>query len=114
MKRTGFKSPRKPMRKRSPKRAAYMASQARQDGLAHMARVKALPCCACGAPPPSSAHHCTGDKMPRDDMRTIPLCYSCHQGPSGYHAAKRSWVEKHGPDYGFLPEINHAIYGKND
>lgn len=88
-----------------------MASKARQDGLDHMGRVKGLPCCVCDAPPPSSAHHVTGDKMPRNDMRTIPLCYDCHQGPNGYHAAKRSWVEKNGHDYNFLPAINRAIYG---
>ena len=115
MKRTGFKSrgkplqAKKPMRKRSKKRASYMASQARQDGLAHMGRVKALPCICCGAPPPSQAHHVTGDKMPRDDMRVLPLCYECHQGPNGYHAAKRTWVARHGPDYMLLDKVSEML-----
>ena len=97
------------LKPRSAKRAAYMASDERQRGLEHMARVKALPCVACGAPPPSQAHHVTGDKQPRNDFRTISLCYACHQGPDGYHAAKRSWVAKHGPDYGFLPIIEAML-----
>jgi len=49
--------------------------------------------------------------MPRDDLRTIPLCYDCHQGPNGYHAAKRTWVAANGPDYEFLPRVNFLLYG---
>ena len=97
------------LKPRSDKRAAYMRSAERQDGLAHMARVKMLPCVACGAPPPSQAHHVTGDKQPRDDFRAIPLCYACHQGPQGYHAAKRSWVAKHGPDYLLLDRVAEML-----
>lgn len=97
------------LKPRSDKRAAYMRSAERQEGLAHMARVKMLPCIACGAPPPSQAHHVTGDKRPRDDLRTIPLCYPCHQGPQGYHAAKRSWVAKHGPDYMLLDRVAEML-----
>lgn len=109
MKRTARLAAKTPMRRRSPKRAAYMASDARSEAVQHMMAVKGLPCCACGAPPPSAAHHVTGDKMPRNDLRVIPLCWSCHQGPDGYHAAKRTWVERHGPDYGFLRAIIDAI-----
>jgi hypothetical protein len=101
----------KAMRKRSPKRAAYMASSARQDGLEHMGRVKCLPCVACGAPPPSQAHHCTANGMARDDFATIPLCYECHQGPQGYHAAKRSWVARHGQDIDHLPRVAKLLEG---
>ena len=96
---------RKAIPKQSAKRKAYMASQARVDGLAHMGRVKGLDCICCGHPPPSHAHHVTGDNKPRDDMRVLPLCYECHQGPNGYHAAKRSWVARHGPDYLLLDEV---------
>jgi len=95
-----------PVRKRSTKRAAYMASSARTEGVAHMLAVKGLPCVACGAPPPSEAHHCTGDKLPRDDLRTIPLCQPCHLR---YHARKRSWVADHGPDYGFLDLVARML-----
>ncbi len=98
-----------PLRKRSPKRAKYMASPEREAGAAHMLAVKALPCICCGHPPPSYAHHVTGDRMPRNDFRVLPLCYACHQGPQGYHADKANWVAKHGPDYGLLPRIAEML-----
>ena len=97
------------MRKRSPKRAAYMASSARTDAVAHMLAVKALPCVACGAAPPSEAHHVTGDKQPRNDLRTIPLCKPCHLR---YHARKRTWVSEHGPDYIYLVRVDEMLNGK--
>jgi len=96
---------RKPVRKVSAKRAAYLASPERQEGLAHMERVKNLPCVCCGRPPPNDAHHCTGDNMPRNDMRVIPLCHDDHRGPQGYHNAKQAWVAKYGPDYMMLPTV---------
>jgi hypothetical protein len=115
MKRSGFKTRGKPLQaktplaKQSPKRKAYRASAARLEAVEHMLAVKGLPCVACGKPPPSAAHHVTGDKMPRDDYRVIPLCFDCHQGPNGYHAAKRSWVARHGPDYEFLPIVAQML-----
>ena len=103
------KKPRKAVRKVSAKRAAYLASDARQNGLAHMALVKGLPCICCNRPPPSAAHHCTGDGMPRDDMRVLPLCYDCHQGQHGYHNAKADWVARNGLDTDYLPEVDRMI-----
>ena len=104
MRRTPLKA-KTPMRKISPKKRAHKAAEKAAGAWEHMARVKMLPCVACGCAPPSEAHHCTGDKLPRSDWRVIPLCYECHRGPQGYHAAKRSWVERHGPDFGFLPIV---------
>jgi hypothetical protein len=100
---------RSPIPRRSKKRAAYMASPEREAGVAHMLAVKALPCIACGAPPPSHAHHVTGDGMPRDDMRVIPLCHDCHTGQNGYHNAKRSWVARHGRDCDLLPKVAEML-----
>ena len=100
---------RKPMNKVSAKRKARKAAEKAQGAWEHMARVKALPCVICGAAPPSQAHHVTGDKMPRSDWRVIPLCYSCHQGPQGYHAAKRSWVARNGPDYSHLDRVKELL-----
>ena len=117
MKRTPFKPSQKPLqahkpiRKRSPKRAAYMASSAREEAEAHMMEVKGLPCIVCSAPPPSSAHHCTGRGQARDDRMVIPLCYECHQGPQGYHARKRTWVARHGEDIDLVPRV-YAMLGK--
>lgn len=100
---------RKPVNKVSIKRKAKKATEKAQGAWEHMARVKGLPCVACNAPPPSQAHHVTGDNQPRSDWRVISLCYSCHQGPQGYHAAKRSWVARHGPDYEFLPIVAEIL-----
>lgn len=95
----------KPLKPRSDKKIAYRASEAGMAGLAHMLAVKGLPCCVCGAAPPSEAHHCRSGGMARDDMKTIPLCVACHRGPRGYHAAKRTWEAENGPDHGFLPSV---------
>jgi hypothetical protein len=103
------KRPRKGIPPISKKRAAAMASKAWRDGIEHMARVKLLPCICCGHPPPSYAHHVTGDGMPRNHMRVLPLCYACHQGPHGYHAAKAAWVERYGPDYTLLPRVDEML-----
>ena len=107
------KGPRKPIPRRSAKRKAYMASDARKAGLAHMKRVKGLPCICCGAPGPSCAHHVTGDGKPRDDMRVLPLCYDCHQGQHGYHNAKAAWVAMHGPDLEMLPRVQIMLVARD-
>ena len=93
----------------SAKKRARKATEKAAGAWEHMSAVKALPCVACGAPPPSSAHHVTGDGQPRSDWRVIPLCYECHQGPAGYHAAKRAWVARHGPDYGLLDAVHEML-----
>ena len=97
------------LRKVSPKKRAHKAAERAEGAWEHMAAVKSLPCVACGSAPPSQAHHVTGDKQPRSDWRVIPLCWACHQGPDGYHAAKRSWVERHGPDFELLPKVAQML-----
>lgn len=93
----------------SAKKRAHKATEKAAGALEHMAAVKALPCIACGAAPPSQAHHVNGDKQPRSDWRVLPLCWACHQGPSGYHAAKRSWIARHGPDFELLPRVAQIL-----
>ena len=112
MKRSGIQR-KTEMRRQSHRRQFYMASEQRAEGVAHMLAVKALPCIACGAPPPSYAHHVTGDKMPRCDFRVLPLCYACHQGPDGYHLSKRSWVARHGRDCDLLPAVAAMLAENN-
>ena len=97
------------MKPLSAKKRAHKAAEKAAGAWDHMARVKMLPCVACGCAPPSEAHHVTGDKLPRSDWRVIPLCYECHRGPQGYHAAKRSWVERHGPDYSYLDRVKELL-----
>ena len=111
------------LRSKSKKRAAYEASPAGQADLGYMGRVKQLPCAACGGPPPSDAHHCKckppfgahcykilpigGKSHPED---TIPLCKLCHQdGPLSFHGHRNAWVERFGPDYGFIPSTRAAV-----
>lgn len=71
----------------------------------HLERVKMLPCCVCGAEPPSDAHHClgyefgTGKGLKASDYKTIPLCKSHHQdGGFGvaFHAGSKTWEKNHG------------------
>ena len=99
----------KPMRQVSKKKAKQKATEKADGAWQHMARVKELGCMACHRPGPSYARHVTGDDKPRSDWRVIPLCYDCHQGPQGYHAAKRSWVARHGPDYEMLPALGDIL-----
>ena len=36
----------------------------------------------------------------RSDWLTVPLCKECHQdGLESVHNAKKTWLEKHGPDW---------------
>jgi hypothetical protein len=87
--------PRKPLPKVSAKRAAYLRSDARKQGLEHMARVAQLPCLVCGARP-VEVHHMPD---PRSDMRVIPLCPRHHRreyGPGAFHYIARAFYELHG------------------
>ena len=93
--------------------------------MAYMRAVKQLPCCVCGAPPPSDAHHCTHRPLDGEphaytlepaagrrsgDRDTIPLCKCHHQtGPEAIHNGKASWRMKHGPDFGFIPATRAAV-----
>lgn len=81
-------------------------------GMEHMGRVKQLPCVICGHPPPSDAHHCRSNGTARDDFKTIPLCFDCHRGPQGYHAAKGTWEATNGPDTDFLPVVADMLAGQ--
>jgi len=114
MKRSGFKSRGKPLQTKSPmrkvsrKKAAKRASSEGQEAARYMWAVKQLPCCICGAAPPSDAHHCYNDRYgtaKESDWDVIPLCKICHQdGPQSVHNAKRTWREKHGPDHGYIEQ----------
>ena len=77
-----------------------------KKSLAHIARVKELPCVICRKPGPSDAHHIIRDRYGQaktSDFDVIPLCKAHHQdGPEAIHQNKRQWVEKHGPDHSYL------------
>lgn len=58
-----------------PKRKPYRSA-------AYLDYVRAHPCCACGSPPTSEAHHFMrgggGMALKVDDTHTVPLCRACH------------------------------------
>jgi hypothetical protein len=94
------------LKKPKPKRGT-------KAGMEHMHRVKQLPCVICHKHPPSDAHHVFCDRFgssKASDFDVIPLCKEHHQhGPEAIHNAKRSWVEKHGPDHAFLPLVKEWL-----
>lgn len=119
MKRTGFKTRSKPLQARKPvnkvsaKRKAYRASKAGQDAIAHMLAVKRLPCVICGATP-CDAHHVICDRYSArkaSDFETIPLCAAHHRYPyqDAIHTDKAAWVEKYGPDHGYLAYVAEML-----
>jgi hypothetical protein len=43
------------------------------------------------------------------DSMTIPLCHFHHLGAGGIHQDKAGWEAAHGPDYGFLSDVDRTI-----
>lgn len=53
-------------------------------------RVRKMPCCVCGKPGPSHAHHVSGGTLRRDYLpdgtgNVTPLCFDHHTGSAGVH-----------------------------
>lgn len=113
MKRTGFKPRKSPIRKVSARRRQRHQSPEGKLARAYMLMVKQLPCCICGAPPPSDAHHAICGRYSTaksSDWDTLPLCKRHHQdGSEAIHAGKESWVAKHGPDTDYIPATRAAV-----
>lgn len=119
LRRTSFKNRGKPiaaktpMRKRSKKREAYRSSAEGKAAMAYMGKVKQLPCCVCGAPPPSDAHHVIHDRFgtrKSSDFDVIALCKKHHQdGPDAIHNGKETWRAKYGPDHGYIEATKRAV-----
>ena len=82
--------------------------------LEYMACVKRLSCVACGALAPNDAHHVFHDRYGRtraSHWHVIPLCTQCHQdGPESIHRAKKTWRDKHGPDWGYIPQTQERVF----
>ena len=101
------------MRKVSKKRAAHRASKEGKAGMEYMRKVKQLPCCICGAPPPSDAHHCISNRYGTSkvsDFEAIPLCKEHHQiGPDAIHNGKATWEERHGPDTNYINQTRNLV-----
>lgn len=110
----------------SKKRAAHYASDEGKAGLAHMARVRSLPCVICHEwdmvqQSPTAAHHCihgrySARKAP--DIMTIPLCEGHHQGlldttKIALHQHPSKWKRLYGEDTGWLSWVETRL-GKDD
>lgn len=81
-----------------------------------MGRVAQLPCVICGSWPVEIHHVICGrfGQAKASDFDVIPLCPCCHRiGPLAIHNGKASWVERNGPDYGFIPLVL-AMLDEND
>ncbi|MGC1494660.1 MAG: hypothetical protein WA790_02540 [Sulfitobacter sp.] len=105
--------PRKQMRRKSKKRTTYEASPEGKAAMEWMGRVKQLPCCICGHPAPSDAHHVFHGRYSsakESGFDTIPLCKAHHQdGPEAIHNGKKTWAGKHGFDYEYLPDVSAQL-----
>jgi len=66
---------RRPMRRIN--RARLQARRARQFGQ-QAALARKLPCCSCGAPPPSDPSHLTSRGAGGVDDCVVPQCRRCH------------------------------------
>ena len=105
------KARRKAIRRLSAKRAAYLASPERQEGLAHMGRVAQLRCLVCGAWP-VEVHH---EEKPRNDFLVLPLCPKHHRreyGPGAYHYSPRAFYATHGDSKFLLAKVADALAGE--
>lgn len=109
----GKKKARSPMRKVSAKKSAQKSSPEGRAAREYMGYVKLLPCVICGKWGPSDAHHCFHDRYgtsKESDWDVIPLCKLCHQdGPEAIHKIKRTWMEMHGPDHGFISQVAEDV-----
>lgn len=102
---------RKALRRMSAKRAAYLTSEERQEGLAHMGRVAMLPCLVCGAWP-VEVHH---EGKPRCDKRVLPLCAPHHRrefGRGAYHYSPRAFYAAHGDSRLLLAKVADMLAGE--
>jgi len=88
---------------------------------AYLARVRELPCCACGKYGPSEAHHCRdlpdyeerglysqlpGAARRSGDRDTIPLCQNDHWM---FHNRRDEFHAEYGKDYGYIPTTRAAL-----
>lgn len=81
MKRTALLRKTALRRSRFTARARVTKQQLREGDRVYLHWVASLPCCSCGARPPSHAHHSTGGGMgmKAHDRETMPLCHKCHR-----------------------------------
>lgn len=105
------KARRKAVRAISKRRAAYLASPERQEGLMHMARVALLRCLVCGCHG-VEVHH---EGKPRSDFTVLPLCPAHHRrefGPGAYHYSPKAFYAEHGDSRMLLAKVADMLAGE--
>lgn len=79
-----------------------------KDEAEHLAAVKSCACVICDEPPPSSAHHV----VQGHHFTTIATCWSCHQGPNGFHGDKTLWRIRKMDEWAALNETLRRVYAQ--
>lgn len=81
----------------------------------HIAKVKSLSCCLCGASAPSDAHHILEGRIKgvrSGHFCTIPLCKDCHQGNiNGIHGQQIMLKVMKKTELKLLDETLNRLYG---
>ena len=76
---------------------------------AHLGWVASQSCMVCGWAP-VQVHHIRILGEPRDDLKTIPLCYDHHQGTNGIHfLGKHAWRKFYGHELEMLDELTKRL-----
>ena len=99
----------------SAKRQKHRASAEGKAGLAHMARVRSLPCIICAEwgftqTSPTEAHHCIHGRFSArkvSDLLTISLCAEHHRESAdpqkiAVHQNPAKWKHHYGNDFDWL------------
>lgn len=87
---------RTPLRRANPERRQRLREE--QFG-PHGDRVRALPCAACGALPPSDPHHHEHTRGAGGKWKHIvPLCRRCHNAVDAPWGGKETFEREHGVD----------------
>ena len=73
---------------------------------AHLNWVASQPCMIAGCNYQPNVHHIRILGEPRDDKKTIPLCWHHHQGPEGIHfLGKHVFRERFGHELDMLQKL---------
>ena len=86
-----------------------MTTKAERD---YMGKVAALPCCACGAAPPSLVHHIRfeqGMGQRASNYLVLSLCPECHVGPFSIHKTKQQFQAVYGSELSLLSKVIEAL-----
>lgn len=90
----------KPLAQRNQRRLAKLRKK--QFG-PQAALCRTLPCCACGAPPPSDPHHHVTRGSGRGlDKHTVPLCRECHDRLDSWGCGQKTFQREWGIDFAVI------------